>query len=386
MRATERSATAVLACSAAVVAYTLAGYPALMALAARVRPRPVAADPSHEPLLCLVVAAYNEQDVIERKLADTLALDYPSDRLQVVVVTDGSDDATAARARRFAGVTVLHEPERRGKLAALNRAFDATESDVVVFTDANNRFTPTALRELVAPFADPTVGVVTGRKAIDDGSGRALDRAEGLYWRYESQLKTWESATGSVAAAAGEILAFRRTAYPRPRAGTLNEDLVQVLLAAEAGWRVVYAPAAVSLERASRSIGDEAARRSRLVAGRWQAVWLLMPRLLLRRPRLAWQLASHKAARPLVPWALLAVAGSSAKLAPHAAWARRLAAAQAGFYAIALAGWRQERRGRRARWSYLPYYFCRMNLAALDGLRSVLTTDRGGMWERVARG
>ena len=129
----------VFACSSAVVGYTFAGYPAIMALAARLRPRPVAADPSYLPRICLVIAAYNEEDVIERKLAETLALDYPRERLQVVVVADGSDDATVRRARRFAGVTVLFEPERRGKLAALNRAFGATDSDVIVFTDANNR-------------------------------------------------------------------------------------------------------------------------------------------------------------------------------------------------------------------------------------------------------
>jgi cellulose synthase/poly-beta-1,6-N-acetylglucosamine synthase-like glycosyltransferase len=389
MRRRERPRSAagiVLAGSAAFVGYTFAGYPLLMALAARLRPRPVAADPAHLPSVCLVVAAFNEQDVIERKLADTLALDYPPERLQVVVAADGSDDATVERAGRFERVTVLHEPRRRGKLAALNRAFDATSSDVVVFTDANNRYTPTALRELVAPFADPAVGVVTGRKAIDDGSGRPLDRAEGLYWRYESKLKSWESATGSVTTGAGEILAFRREAYTRPPPGTLTEDLAQVLLAAAAGWRVVYVPQAVSLERASRTLGDEAARRSRLVAGRWQAVWRLMPRLLLRRPGLAWQLASHKASRPLVPWALLAVAGSSARLAARTGWARALVVAQAAFYGAALAGWRADRRGRRGRLTYLPFYFCRMNVAAADGLRSILSGGHGGMWDRVARG
>jgi biofilm PGA synthesis N-glycosyltransferase PgaC len=379
-------ATAVFACSSAVVAYTFAGYPAIMAMAARLRPRPVRADPAHAPRLTLIIAAHNEQDVIEAKLADTLALDYPRDLLEVVVVSDGSDDATPQRARAVPGVTVLHEPERRGKLAAMNRAFDATDGDVVVFSDANNRYSRTALRELVAPFADPDVGVVTGRKAIDDGSGRALDRAEGLYWRYESQIKAWESAVGSVTAGAGEILAFRRAAYQRPQAGMLTEDFVQVVLAAAAGWRVVFAPEAVSLERASRTIEDEAVRRARLVAGRWQATWHLLPRLVLRRPRLAWQIASHKAARPLVPWALAALAASTAGLAPRARWARWCGAAQAAFYVAAVAGWRNARRGRRSRWSYLPYYFCRMNLAALAGLRSFLASDRGGLWERVARG
>lgn len=382
----NRLATATVAGSSVVVAYTFAGYPAIMALAARLRPRPVLTDAAYEPYVTVIIAAHNEQDVIAGKLADTLALDYPPERLTVVVVSDGSDDATPERARAVPGVTVLHEPQRRGKLVAMNRAFDATGGDVVVFSDANNRYSATALRELVAPLADPSVGVVTGRKAIDDGSGRPLDRAEGLYWRYESQLKSWESATGSVVAAAGEIMAFRRAAYQRPRGGMLTEDFVQVMLAAQAGWRVVYAPDAVSLERASHTIEDEAVRRERLVTGRWQALVHVLPRLALSRPRLAWQVASHKATRPLIPWMLSALAAATATLAPHRRWARALGAAQAAFYLTALAGRRDERRGRSNRWTYLPYYFCRMNVAALAGLRAFLRADRGGLWQRVARG
>jgi len=385
-RAEHGLATAVVAGTSIVIAYTFAGYPAIMALAARLRPRPVRADAGHEPHMTVIIAAHNEQDVIAAKLTDTLALDYPPERLSVVVVSDGSDDETPQRARDVAGITVLHEPERRGKLAAMNRAFDASGGEIVVFSDANNRYSATALRELVAPFADPEVGVVTGRKAIDDGDGRALDRAEGLYWRYESQLKIWESASGSVTAAAGEILAFRRSAYQRPRPGMLTEDFAQVMLAAADGWRVVYAPAAVSLERASLTIEDEAVRRARLATGRWQAMVHLLPRLLLRRPRLAWQIASHKAARPLIPGALAALAGATARLVPHRRWARAFGAAQALFYLTALAGWRNERRERRSRWTYLPFYFCRMNVAALVGLRTFLRADRSGLWQRVARG
>ena len=378
-------AEGVCAGSALLVVYTFVGYPAIMALLARVRPRPVRADRDSTPRVTVIVVAHNEQDVIEAKLRDTLRLDYPPERLDVVAVCDGSDDETALRAARVGGVTVLHEPQRRGKLAAMNRAFDATDGDVVVFSDANNRYSVNALRELVAPFADPAVGAVTGRKGIDDGSGRPLDRAEGLYWRYESQIKTWESAVGSVAAAVGEMLAFRREAYQRP-VGMHNEDFAQVMLAAAAGWRVVYVPGAVSLERASKTIEDEAVRRSRLIAGAWQATWRVLPGLARRRPALAWQVASHKATRPLVPWALLAIAASTLRRAPSARWARWMGATQCGLYGSALIGWRRERSGRRNRWFYLPYYFCRMNLAALDGLRKVLLEDTQGIWQHVPRG
>jgi poly-beta-1,6-N-acetyl-D-glucosamine synthase len=381
----RRGTEAILAGCTLLVVYTFAGYPAIMALLARVRPRPVRTDADVTPRVTVIVVAHNEQDLIETKLRDTLALDYPADRLAVVVVCDGSDDATAARAARVEGVTVLHEPERRGKLAAMNRAFDATQGDVVVFSDANNHWSPNTLRALVAPLADPEVGVTTGRKGIDDGSGRPLDKVEGLYWRYESKLKSWESAVGSVCAAVGEMLAFRREAYQRPAGGMLTEDLVQVLLAAAAGWRVVYVPEAVSLELASDTTASEAVRRSRLVTGAWQAMWSVLPQLARRRPGLAWQVASHKATRLMIPWALLAIATSTLSLVRVVRWARWMGAAQACFYAAALAGWSLERSGRRSRLLYVPYYFCRMNLASLTGQRNVLGDDSEGVWERVPR-
>jgi cellulose synthase/poly-beta-1,6-N-acetylglucosamine synthase-like glycosyltransferase len=333
----------------------------------------------------MIIMAHNEEDVIEAKLENTLGLDYPPDRLEVLVVTDGSDDATAERAAGFDRVRVLHRPERRGKLDALVRGAEAARGEVLVFSDANNRYSREALRELAACFADPSVGVASGRKAIDDGAGRALDRAEGFYWRYESKLKEWESASGSVTAAAGEILAFRASAFPGVPPNSLVEDLFQILAAAEAGWRVVYAPAAVSLESASATLGDEATRRSRLVAGRWQVMGRMLPGLVLRRPRLAWQLASHKLSRPLVPGALFVLAASNAALATRHPWARALAAGHLAFYAAATHGWRSEREGRRNRLTYLAYYFCRMNLATVRGPVSLLRGRQSAAWQRVRR-
>jgi cellulose synthase/poly-beta-1,6-N-acetylglucosamine synthase-like glycosyltransferase len=368
-----------------VVGYVFAGYPALAAVLARLRPRPVHADRSFTPHVSLVITAHNEEAVIEDRLRNVAELDYPRDRLEVIVVADGSDDRTAERAAQ-PGVRVLHDPERRGKLAAMNRGASVATGEVLLFSDANNHYTPATLRELVAPLADPSVGLVTGRKVIDAGDGRSLDRAEGLYWRYESKLKEWESAAGSVVGVAGEILAFRRDAYRSPEEPMLTEDFVQATLVAMAGWRVVYAPQALSVERASATIEDEAVRRARIVTGRSQAMRRLLPELLLRHPVLAWRAISHKALRPLVPWALLATAASNAALARSRPWARVLASLQASFYALAVAGWRDERRGRRRTLTYLPFYFCRMNLAALRGVRDFATGSYGASWTRVRRG
>jgi poly-beta-1,6-N-acetyl-D-glucosamine synthase len=376
----------VFAAAVGVIVYTFVGYPAIVAALARVRPRPVRADDSFEPSVSLIVVAHNEADVIAARLENCFELDYPRDRLEVIVAADGSDDATAEIAGRFAGVRVLHRPERRGKLAAMNRAATAAGGDILVFSDANNSYEAGALRHLVAPFADPAVGSTTGRKAIDDGSARPLDGAEGLYWRYESRLKEWESRIGSTAAVAGEILAFRREAFPAAPAGSITEDFVQAMLVAADGWRVVYVPEAVSLERASATTGDEAVRRSRLVTGRGQALARLLPLLARRDPVLLCQVVSHKALRPLVPWALVAAAASNLSLARRRRWARVAVVGQAGFYAAAAAGRRLEQAERHSRVLYLPYYFCRMNLATVVGAWHFLTGRHEAVWARVRRG
>ena len=375
-----------LAGSLTLVAYVFAGYPAITALLARLCPRPVHAHAGFTPKISLIILAYNEQDVIEAKLRNVAELDYPPERLEVLVVTDGSDDGTAERAGRTPGVSVLHRPERRGKLAAINRGVEASTGEVLVFSDANNLYSLNAIRELVRPLSDPAVGLVTGRKAIEAEGGSALDQVEGLYWRYESKIKEWESASGSVVGVAGEILAFRREAYRSPPAGVITEDFVQALLVASSGWRVLYAPQAVSVERASATIEDEAVRRARITTGRAQALRRWLPVLLRSHPRLAWQVISHKGLRPLVPWALLCAAASNLQLAPSRSWARALLVLQALFYGAAARGWRNERTGRHSRWTYLPFYFCRMNAATLRGLRDFAGGRQEAVWARVRRG
>lgn len=374
-----------LAGSLGLIAYVFVGYPAIIALWARIAPRPVAADPAFTPSVSLLIFAHDEQDVIGARLRNVAELDYEDELLEVIVVADGSGDRTAEIAQA-AGARVLHKPEREGKLAAIRRGVAVAHGEILVFSDANNTYVPQTLRALVAPFADPSVGVVTGSKLIDDSGGRQLDRAEGLYWRYESQIKRWESTIGSVTGVAGEVLATRRSAFRAPADGLLTEDFAQALLAAVDGWRIVYAPDARSTERASATLADERTRRARIVTGRYQAIARLLPALLRADPRLAWQVVSHKALRPLVPWAMATALLSNLALARRSVLARGLLAAQAGFYALAARGRTDEARGRRRTLTYLPYYFCHMNVASLQGLRAFLRHDRTGTWTRVARG
>jgi poly-beta-1,6-N-acetyl-D-glucosamine synthase len=371
--------------SIALIVYTFAGYPALLALLAKLRPQRVQRDHAYAPSVSLIIAAYNEEQVIEEKLRNSHALDYPADLLQLIIAADGSDDRTAEIAQRDSRVEVLYRPERRGKMAAINRAVAAARGDILVFSDANNLYTPETLRELVAPFADPAVGVVTGRKAIDDGHGRPLDRAEGLYWRYESKIKGWESQLGSVTGVAGEILAVRRAAFRPPAEGTVNDDFVLAMQAAIDGWRVIYSPEAVSLEPASATLGDEVTRRSRIVAGRYQALLRLLPAMLRRRPLLAWQVVSHKGLRPVVPFAMLTTLLSNLLLVRNSRWAGMLALLQIMFYGAALVGWSNERAGRHHRLFYLPYYFCRVNGAAIKGFGAFARRRNHALWTKARR-
>jgi cellulose synthase/poly-beta-1,6-N-acetylglucosamine synthase-like glycosyltransferase len=377
--------TRLLAASLVLLAYTFVGYPLALGLAARLRPRLARTDPAFRPSLSVVVAAYDEEATIGRRIENLLELGYPPDRLEVIVVADGSDDGTAERAAAFDGVRVLHDAARRGKMAALNRGAAAAGGDVICFTDANNLFAAGTLGALTAPFADPEVGVVAGRKAISDDLGRPLDRAEGLYWRYEARVKAWESAFGSAAGVSGEILALRREAFRPGPEDALVDDYELALQAAEDGWRIVYAHDAVSLEPASASVGDEAARRARIFTGLCQAVWRHVPRLLRRDPVLAWQVVSHKGLRPVVPLMLLGAAVGGVASSARSRWALAATAVQALFYGAALRGWLDEARGRERSPFFAPYYFVQLNVAALRGLIRFLTRSQTGVWEKVRR-
>jgi len=382
----------------AAIGYTYVGYPALLALLARVR-RPARPWPAVEPAVTLLIAAHNEQEVIAGKLDNSLALDYPRQKLQIVVAADGSDDGTPGIVRSYGGrgVELSFIPARQGKMAAINRAMSAARGEIVVFSDANNMYAPDMLRQLVAPFADPGVGAVTGAKVILK-SDDALGESEGLYWRYESFIKRQETRLGSCTGAAGEVFAIRRNLFRPPPAGVINDDFVLAMQVVRSGYRVVYAPGARSFERASTSAQDEIVRRTRIIAGRYQAI-AMAPRLLpLKRPLAVWQVVSHKFLRPLVPFfmagammaSLLSVAWPAQGSAPG--WlilafpANWLALAlQAVFYGLAGLGRRLSHRGGLGRLLYLPTFLLDSNLAAVIGLYRFLTGGQSALWQRVPR-
>ena len=381
------------------VLYTYAGYPLLLTIAARFKPRPVSWSDG-QPTVTLLIAAYNEESVITRKLTNSLALDYPVELLQILVAADGSDDGTVAIVRSFAdrGVALSYSPERRGKMAAINRALVLAVGEIIVFSDANNEYAPDAMSQLVAPFADPSVGAVGGAKTILSGDG-TLGEAEGMYWKYESYIKKQETRLGTCTSVAGEILAVRRMHLATtPPDHVINDDFYIAMQVMKAGARVVYAPDAGSYERVSQSEQEEIARRARIVAGRYQAL-LFAPKLLpFKQPVVVWQIISHKFLRPLVPlfMAMALLANLAAVLVPtrppqpsrmsfRGEAGRWLLAVQGTFYTLALLGPRLGLQGTAAKLLYLPTFLVNSNLAAVLGLVRFVSGRQTTLWQRAKR-
>ncbi|MGB0383527.1 MAG: glycosyltransferase family 2 protein [Ardenticatenaceae bacterium] len=384
------------------IVYTYAGYPLLLTLLARWRPNQASqvqgAANLVTPHVTLLIAAYNEQEVIEEKLKNSLALDYPRECLQILVAADGSDDRTPDMVCAFAddGVELSYSPERQGKMAAINRAVPLARGEIIVFSDANNFYAPDTLRQLVAPFTEPTVGAVSGAKIIIKGDG-PLGQSEGLYWRYESFIKQQETRLGTCTAAVGEILALRRSLWVSPPSEIINDDFYLAMRLIKRGYRVVYAPQARSFERVSLTAQDEITRRARIVAGRYQAI-SMAHKLLPAHPVVAWQIISHKFLRPLVPLAMIGALlsniiavirpaakgeGALLRLAPPINWL--FLALQALFYALAWRGGRVEGPGMLQKVLYLPSFLVNSNLAALIGLYRFLTGKQTPRWKRVPR-
>lgn len=363
--------------SAGTLLYTFFGYPALIAWLARRRPRPVQQAPI-TPTVTMLIPAYNEAAVIAAKIENSLSLDYPADRRRVVIVADGSTDETAAIARRYVdqGVQVHFQPERRGKIAAVNRVMPLLTDEIVVMSDANAMLDAGTLRAITRNFADPDVTAVAGEK-------RVLSGGEGLYWRYESFLKRCDSAVSSVMGAAGELFAIRRTHYLPPEADAIIEDFLLSMRLVARGERVVYEPDAIAREEANSSLHADWQRRTRIAAGGFQSIARLPMLLHPRAGMIGWQYVSHRVLR----WAVTPLLLPLLFVLNWTLWKRPfyrlLAIGQSLFYGLALWGYRRADRGHTNGLPYTIFYFCFTNLAALAGLRRYLAGKQPVTWEKV---
>lgn len=384
--------------------YTYFIYPALIWLLAAFRPKSKSYLP-YFPNITLLIAAHNEEAVIGEKLKNCLDFKYPLECLQILVVADGSTDQTMQIVQNFPreNIQLLYEAERRGKMAAINRAMQYAQGDVIVFSDANNFYQPETIKDLIAPFQDPKVGAVSGAKVILQEDGN-LGASEGLYWKYESFIKEQESRVGSCTGVSGEILAVRKNLYQKPPDEIINDDFYIAMRIICQGYRLVYVPTAKSYERVSPSAMDEVKRRQRIIAGRFQAITRARDLLPLQNPVVVWQVISHKFMRPLVPFAMiLAFLGNLGALFKPAQKDKRKKSSfssleypynflvfltQILFYGLAWLGIRfenQERKGKLTKILYLPTFLINSNLAALKGFIQYLRGQQTTLWERIPR-
>lgn len=367
-----------------VLFYTYVGYPLMLRLFAG-RKRSASAMGAFEPAVTLLVSAYNEEAVIREKLENSLSLDYPADRLEVIVISDASDDRTDELVAGFTDsrVRLLRMPERGGKTAGLNRAVPLARGQIVVFSDANAIYDRNAIRAIVSPFADGRVGAVTGEQRYHAAGEGTAGESEGFYWRYEQSIKRLESDVASVVGGDGAIYAIRKELYQPMRPEDIS-DFINPLQIVLAGYRNVYQPDAFAFEHSGDSDLKEFRRKTRIVNQAFRATMqyaqLLNP---LRHGIFAVQLISHKLLRWLALLPLLGLAVSSYALHNEslfyavAFWAQVLA------YGLALVGLLLVGSKTRPRVVSVPYYFVLVNVASIVGIVENLFGKRYATWTTV---
>ena len=363
--------------SAALIAYGYVGYPAMMYIVGRLRGR-VNLRTETPPRVSLLVPAYNEGRAIQAKILNCSELDYPKERLEILVASDGSTDTTAdsieaaTKAGTIRGVVF---GRRRGKAAVLNDLVDMATGEVLAISDATSMLEPGSLRALVSNFADPRVGCVSGiyRLVISDRDGKA--EPEALYWRYETFIRLAESRLGVMLGAHGSLYGIRRALFERLAVGTRNEDFLIPVRILMKGYQSVYDTRAVAWEDAEEMTGFS--RRIGLANGNYQQMALLWKeRSCLRHPRLLLQLLSHKVLRLLTPFLVLGTYAGSAWLLASPVY-RVAFAAQTVCFAAALLGVNTRLRRRGKALLGAPYYFCMVNAAGLVALYRIVR--RGGL-------
>jgi glycosyltransferase involved in cell wall biosynthesis len=365
------------------VATTYVLFPLVVLARARLRPRPHSTA-EITPFVTLIVAAHNEADEIGAKLDNILSLDYPADRLQVVIASDGCDDGTEEIVRGFAdrGVELLSLP-RAGKAAALNAALEAARGEILVFSDANSLYAENALRALVGPFADPEVGGVAGdQRYLVDAASEGVAAGERGYWDFDRMMKSAESRAGSVISATGAIYAVRASLAGRVPEGVTDDFYTSTGVIAR-GFRLVFAPDAVAFEPVAWSAGLEFGRKVRVITRGLRAVVL---RRALLDPRAhglySLQLFGHKVLRRLMVFPLATIAVTSPLLWRRGRLYRAATVLQAGFYALGGLGiMLADRPAGRRKLLSLPAFFCLVNAAAFRATWNLVSGRRIDRWE-----
>ena len=346
------------------------------------------------PEVTYMVAAFNEEDWIGEKIKNSFEFDYPKDKIKFFFVTDGSSDSTPQVVENYpcppgTDLQLFHQPERRGKIAAVERVMEFVKTPIVVYSDANTFVNKDAIRNITRHYKNEKVGAVAGEKRIALDDARAANAAgEGIYWKYESTLKKWDSEFYSVVGAAGELFSIRTELFQPVSSDTIIEDFVMTMTIAKNGYKVVYEPEARAVENASASVKEELKRKIRIAAGGIQAIGRLAPMLLpFNNPILTFQYISHRVLRwTLAPLALPILLIVNILLAKEGMpFFKFMLWCQIAFYFFAFVGYILEKRKMKFKAFFVPYYFCVMNYAMYRGFFRAIGGKQSVLWERAKR-
>ncbi len=341
------------------------------------------------PTVSLIIAAYNEEDFIQEKIKNSLSLHYPANKLRIIIVSDGSTDQTTSIVKRFTNIESLFEPERKGKIHAINRAMKKNYSDLTIYTDANCILNKDAIRNIVKHFEDINVGAVAGEKRIRiNKTSKSNAHGEGLYWKIESMLKKIDYSFYSVVGAAGELFAIRTNLYEPIAEDSILDDFMITLNINIKGFRTAYAPDAYAIENASSEIEEEFKRKVRIASGGFQSVHRLFKRINpLVLPKFAFLFYIHRVSRwYYAPFALIGIFMANLYLVinNHSIYSV-LFVLQLFFYFLAFCGHILRNYSQSIKGSLVPYYFTFMHIAVLKGLWIYIRKQQNVKWERAKR-
>lgn len=363
--------------AASVIVYTYIGYPALIYVLSRSRPAIASVPPEEWPGVSVIVCMYNEEGNVASKISSLLALDYPTEKLQIVISSDGSTDTTVQIAQQFDRVDVVHYEQQQGKPTALNNAVERARGEILVFTDARQQLGANAVRRLVSSLQQPDIGVVSGLLVQDRNSDASEHSVGGLYWRYEKAIRLAESRFDSVPGATGALYAIRRRDFePLPKT-TILDDVELPMIIVRKGLRCILDDQALAHDVVANH-DSEVARKIRTLTGNFQLIarhpWLLSP---IQNP-VFFQFFSHKVLRLFVPYMLVIVAVAPFFL--QGAY-RLFIPLQAAFYSLALVGLISVRLRSSFRSIGIAYLFLALNIAAIQALVRFLSARYTVRWK-----
>ena len=347
--------------------------------------------PEDLPHVTLFVTAFNEKEIIADKVKNSLNLNYPKEKLELVWVTDGSDDGSEELLKSFPEVKVFHENQRKGKIHAMQRGIQFVNSPIVIFCDANTMLAEESVLEVVKLLSQEDVGCVAGEKRIwVNHNDKAVGAGEGAYWKYESFIKKMESEVNSTMGAAGELFAIKRALFDPIKEDSILDDFTISLNIAKKGFKIKYAPKATAFERSSLNINEEMKRKVRIANGGFQTTFRMMGLLnVFKHGFLSVQYVSHKILRWfLVPLALPVILLLNLSLQftfPLSQLYTLLIFAQLGFYFFAFIGWALRNKKIKQKVLFVPYYLCMMNYCIILGLFKYLEGRNNVVWEKAQR-